>query len=181
MDETRLSPPSNLLPQTTTFQLRSSEPFSEPDTFLSQDVFGHSANSTVDPIPQRHCPHLPYPNSTEADYTRRGSEQTPSNQLPLSMTNDILWRILFPQHHLSTMNSTDFSMQSQSSASVIPVSHHIAPFRSVTSQSSSTSPPSAAPQASPQQIVRHRVRGLIAERNCGVLWGSREHLPLLGG
>ena len=51
--------------------------------------------------------------------------------------------------YLSTMNSTDFSMQSQSSASVSPVSHHItAPFRSGTSQTSSSSPPSAAPQAS---------------------------------
>ena len=51
--------------------------------------------------------------------------------------------------YLSTMNSTDFSMQPQSSASVSPVSHHIAtPFRSGTSQSSSSSPPLAAPQAS---------------------------------
>jgi AP-1-like factor len=51
--------------------------------------------------------------------------------------------------YLSTMNSTDFPMQSQSSASVSPVSHHIAPpFRSGTSQTSSSSPSSAAPQAS---------------------------------
>ena len=51
--------------------------------------------------------------------------------------------------YLSTMNPTDFSMQSQSSASVSPVSHQIAsPFRSGTSQTSSSSPPSAAPQAS---------------------------------
>jgi AP-1-like factor len=51
--------------------------------------------------------------------------------------------------YLSTMNPTDFLMQPQSSVSVSPVSHHIAtPFRSGTSQNSSSSPPSAAPQAS---------------------------------
>ena len=30
-------------------------------------------------------------------------------------------------------------------------------------------------------VEPHPVRGLIAEQNCGVLWGRREHLPLLGG
>ena len=50
--------------------------------------------------------------------------------------------------YLSTMNPTDFSMQSQSSASVSPVSHHVAtPFRSGTSPALSSSLPSAAPQA----------------------------------
>ena len=50
--------------------------------------------------------------------------------------------------YLSTMNSTDFSMQSQSSASASPVSHDIAtPLRRGTSQTSSSSPPLAAPQA----------------------------------
>lgn len=61
--------------------------------------------------------------------------------------------------YLSTVNSTDFSMQPQSSASVSPVSHHIAtPFRSGTSQSSSSSSPSAAPQASksPPDSVREK-------------------------
>ena len=39
----------------------------------------------------------------------------------------------------------------------------------------------------PSHLVRvisvepHRVRGLIAEPSCGVLWGRREHLQLLGG
>jgi hypothetical protein len=30
-------------------------------------------------------------------------------------------------------------------------------------------------------VEPHRVRGLTAERNCGILWGRRDHLPLLGG
>jgi AP-1-like transcription factor len=51
--------------------------------------------------------------------------------------------------YLSTMNPTDFSMQSQSSTSVSPISHHIgAPFRSSTSPASSLLSP-AAPQVSP--------------------------------
>ena len=51
--------------------------------------------------------------------------------------------------YLGTINSTDFSMQSQPSASVSPVPHDIAtPFGSGTSQISSSSSPSAAPQAS---------------------------------
>jgi AP-1-like transcription factor len=66
--------------------------------------------------------------------------------------------------YLSTMNSTDFSMPSQSSASVSPVSHHITttPFRSGTSQTSSSLPSSAAPQASKSSpdcasLVREKV------------------------
>ena len=51
--------------------------------------------------------------------------------------------------YLNTMNSTDFTMQSQSSASASPVPHDVAtPFRCGTSQTSSSSPPLAAPQAS---------------------------------
>jgi hypothetical protein len=91
------TPPSNLPPQTTTFQHRSSEPFSSYDTFPSQDYPGHSTNSTVNPMPQ-HYPHLPYPHPTEADHTWRGSEQISSDQLPVWMTDHSLGGTLFSQH-----------------------------------------------------------------------------------
>lgn len=90
------TPPSNLPPQTTTFQHRSSEPFSPYDTFASQDYPGHT-NPTVNPMPQ-HYPHLPYPHSTEADHSWRGSEQTPSDQLPVWMNDHSLGGTLFSQH-----------------------------------------------------------------------------------
>ena len=91
------APPNNLPPQTTTFQHRSSEPFSPYDTFPSQDYPGHSTISIVNPMPQ-HYPHLPYPHLTEADHTWRGSEQTPSDQLPVWMTDHSLGGTLFSQH-----------------------------------------------------------------------------------
>ena len=50
--------------------------------------------------------------------------------------------------YLNAINSTDFSIPSQSSASVSPISHIAAPFRTGTSQTLSSSLPSAAPQTS---------------------------------
>ena len=96
--------PSNVLPQTTTFQHRSPEPFSPYDTFPSQDYPGHM-NSTVNPMPQ-HYPHLPYPHSTEADHTWQGSEQTPSDQLPVWMTDHSLGGTLFSQHGMNAFIHT---------------------------------------------------------------------------
>ena len=61
--------------------------------------------------------------------------------------------------YLSTMNSTDFSMQSQFSASTSPVPRDVTtPFRRGTLQTSSSSPPVAALQASKFSDSRSLVR-----------------------
>ena len=89
--------PSSLPPQTTTFQHRTSDPFSPYEgTFPSQDYSGHSTNSTVNPMPQ-HYPHLPYPHPTDTDHIWRGSEQA-SDQLPVWMTDHSLGGTSFTQH-----------------------------------------------------------------------------------
>ncbi|KAF8807749.1 hypothetical protein BYT27DRAFT_7189845 [Phlegmacium glaucopus] len=93
------APSSNLPPQTTTFQHRTSEPFSSFEgTFPTQDyTTGHSAELAVNPMPQ-HYPHLPYPHPVDIDQLWRGTEQTSSDQLPVWMTDHSLGGTSFSQH-----------------------------------------------------------------------------------
>lgn len=79
------NPPSNLPPQTATFQHRNSEPFTPYEgAFSSQGYSAHSTDSAANPMPQ-HYPHLPYPHPIDVDHL-----QIPSDQLPVWLTDHTL-------------------------------------------------------------------------------------------
>jgi len=86
--------------------------------------------------------------------------------------------------YLSAINSTDFSMPSQSSASVSPVSHRVAsPFRPNTSQISSSSiPSSAALQSLPDDPLPSSERDPCRTKQlCEELISSGEPSPFATG